>query len=84
MTVMIMTKAAIWWEPDHKIGRRGLGMRRIGGTMVLGLHLNVVGGGEAGPPLHVFHRVATLHILQGHPLQGPSNNVEDIIKILKA
>ena len=42
------------------------------------------GGGEAGPPLHVFHRVATLHILQGHPLQGLSNNVEDIISILRA
>ena len=63
MTMMIMKKVAIWWEPDHKTGKRGLGMWRIGSTMVLGVLLNVVGGGEADPPLHVFHRVAILHIL---------------------
>ena len=84
MTMMIMTKVAIWWGPDHKFGRKGLGMRRIGSTMVLSVHLNVVGDGEASPPLHVFHRVPTLHVLQGHPLQGSSNNVEDITWILKA
>ena len=80
MTVKIMTKVAIWWALGRKIGKKGC----IGGTMVRDVHLNMVGDEEAGPPVHVFHRVATLHILQGHPLQGPSNNVEDIIWILKA
>ena len=62
MTMQIMTKVAIWWVPGHKIGRKGLGTRRIGGTMVLGVHLNMVGGGEVGPPLHVFHRVVLTEV----------------------
>ena len=63
MTVKIMTKVDMCWAPGHKIGRTGLGMRRIGSSLAKGFHLSGVGGGEEGPPPHVWQRLPTLHIL---------------------